>query len=278
MEPQLHLQRPDHHGREFGVGRAAASSTRASARCATSCRTTCCRSWRCSAMEPPVGVRRRRAARREGQAVPQIQHDRPGRRRARPVPRLQRRGRRRRRLRRRDLRRPQFEIDSWRWAGVPWLMRTGKTLPVDRHRGGGRVQRRRPACCSPRRAARARRRTTCASGSATTTAIMLHLQAKAPGDELVTAAGRPRGVLRQGVRPPGRRPTSGCSRTRCDGDARRFGRADSARGAVAHRRARCCEQPAAGPACTTRARGARAAADALAAASAAGDRSRAGQD
>jgi glucose-6-phosphate 1-dehydrogenase len=24
----------------------------------------------------------------------------------------------------------QFEIDSWRWAGVPWLIRTGKELPV----------------------------------------------------------------------------------------------------------------------------------------------------
>ena len=24
----------------------------------------------------------------------------------------------------------RFEIDSWRWAGVPWLVRTGKCLPV----------------------------------------------------------------------------------------------------------------------------------------------------
>ena len=24
----------------------------------------------------------------------------------------------------------RFEIDSWRWAGVPWLIRTGKCLPV----------------------------------------------------------------------------------------------------------------------------------------------------
>ena len=24
----------------------------------------------------------------------------------------------------------RFEIDSWRWAGVPWLIRTGKSLPV----------------------------------------------------------------------------------------------------------------------------------------------------
>ncbi|MCP5781321.1 glucose-6-phosphate dehydrogenase, partial [Klebsiella pneumoniae] len=23
-----------------------------------------------------------------------------------------------------------FEIDSWRWAGVPWLIRAGKNLPV----------------------------------------------------------------------------------------------------------------------------------------------------
>ncbi len=26
----------------------------------------------------------------------------------------------------------RFEIDSWRWAGVPWLIRTGKHLPVTR--------------------------------------------------------------------------------------------------------------------------------------------------
>ena len=49
------------------------------------------------AMEPPVGGRRRRAARREGPAVPPGAHDRPGGRRAGPVPRLRRRGGGRRR-------------------------------------------------------------------------------------------------------------------------------------------------------------------------------------
>ena len=29
----------------------------------------------------------------------------------------------------RDLRRPQAEIDNWRWAGVPFYLRTGKRLP-----------------------------------------------------------------------------------------------------------------------------------------------------
>ena len=24
----------------------------------------------------------------------------------------------------------KFEIESWRWAGVPWLIRAGKNLPV----------------------------------------------------------------------------------------------------------------------------------------------------
>ena len=31
----------------------------------------------------------------------------------------------------RDLRRPECEIDNWRWAGVPFYLRTGKEL------GGG---------------------------------------------------------------------------------------------------------------------------------------------
>ena len=47
LEPQLRRQRADHDGREARRRRAAASSTRRPARSATSCRTTCCRSWRC---------------------------------------------------------------------------------------------------------------------------------------------------------------------------------------------------------------------------------------
>ena len=30
----------------------------------------------------------------------------------------------------------RLAIDSWRWSGVPFYLRAGKCLPVDRHRSG----------------------------------------------------------------------------------------------------------------------------------------------
>ena len=55
VEPQLRRPRPDHRGRgRSGIeGRGPATTTRP-ARCATSCRTTCCSCSACVAMEPPV--------------------------------------------------------------------------------------------------------------------------------------------------------------------------------------------------------------------------------
>ena len=47
----------------------------------------------------------------------------------------------------------RLEIDSWRWAGVPWYVRCGKALAARRHRGGRRVPRTAAACCSTRPAA-----------------------------------------------------------------------------------------------------------------------------
>ncbi len=35
----------------------------------------------------------------------------------------------------------RFEIDSWRWAGVPWYIRVGKALAAERHRGRDRTAR-----------------------------------------------------------------------------------------------------------------------------------------
>ena len=64
----------------------------------------------------------------------------------------------------------RLEIDSWRWAGVPWLIRTGKHLPGHRHRGGRRVQRPAPPAVHAAGRAARRTRTTCASASARTTA------------------------------------------------------------------------------------------------------------
>ena len=50
----------------------------------------------------------------------------------------------------------RMEIDSWRWAGVPWYIRVGKALAAERHRGGDRARASRRGCCSTRRAGRRR--------------------------------------------------------------------------------------------------------------------------
>ncbi len=47
----------------------------------------------------------------------------------------------------------RFEIDSWRWAGVPWLHPHRQGAGVHRHRGGHPLQRCRRGCCSPPTAA-----------------------------------------------------------------------------------------------------------------------------
>ena len=38
----------------------------------------------------------------------------------------------------------RLEVDNWRWAGVPFYIRTGKRLPKRAHRGGPHVQARPP--------------------------------------------------------------------------------------------------------------------------------------
>ena len=240
---------------EFGVqGRGKFYDT--SARCATSCRTTCSQIVALLAMEPPVGGRRRRAARREGQAVPPDRPFDPDRRRPGPVPRLHRRGRRRSPA---PTPRPswplRFEIDSWRWAGVPWLIRAGKCLPVTATEAivefnapprllfadaGTPPPRAQPPALPPRR----RRR---------------H-HAAPPGQGARRRAGdagpsTSRCQLRQGVRPP-RRGLPAPARGRHGGRRPPVRPGRRARRAVAHRRAGA-RRPAAGAACTTRARGAR---------------------
>ena len=46
----------------------------------------------------------------------------------------------------------RLEIDSWRWAGVPWYVRVGKALPQAATEAVVELRRRR-ACCSTRPAA-----------------------------------------------------------------------------------------------------------------------------
>ena len=238
LEPQLHLQHPDHHGRGRSASEAAASSTRASARCATSCRTTCCRSWPCSPWSrPPAPTRRARATRRSSCSARSAPFD-PS-----DVVRGQYRG-----YSDEDGVRAGSDAETFvalpasrstRGAGPACrgCIRTGKALAVDRHRGGRRVQRAAAPALHAPTARRCPTRTTCGSGSGKNDGIMLHLHAKAPGDELVTQAGRPRGDLRARCSARAKRPTSGCSRTRWTATARRFGRDDTLDRAVADRRA-----------------------------------------
>ena len=79
-------------------------------------------------MDAPGARGRRRAARRAAEGAALDPADRAGRRRARPVRGLRRRGGRRGRLAHRHLRRLRVEVASWRWAGVPCYLRTGKRL------------------------------------------------------------------------------------------------------------------------------------------------------
>ncbi len=69
-----------------------------------------------------------------------------------------------------------------------------------RHRGRSSSSTRRPACSSRRRARRAPHPNHLRFRLGKDDGVMLHLQTKAPGDELREPAGRPRGVLRRGVR------------------------------------------------------------------------------
>ena len=145
LEPALHRPRADHGRPRRSASRTAAATTKRPARCATWSRTTCCSCSRWSAMEPPVRLRRRRGARREGQGaarrcspipverVDAVRRARPVRRRARSTAsrcRLPPGDGRRARLDDRDLRRRRSScIDNWRWQGVPFYVRTGKRLP-----------------------------------------------------------------------------------------------------------------------------------------------------
>ena len=93
----------------------------------------------------------------------------------------------------------RLEIDSWRWAGVPFLIRTGKHLPVTateavvEFNAPPRLLFSPPGAPAPH-PNHLRFRLGKDDG------VMLHLQTKAPGDELRQPAGRPRGELRRGVR------------------------------------------------------------------------------
>jgi glucose-6-phosphate 1-dehydrogenase len=119
----------------------------------------------------------------------------------------------------------QLEIDSWRWAGVPWLIRTGKHLPVTsteaviEFRAPPRLLFA-PKGSKPPHPNHLRFRLGADDG------VTLHLQTKAPGDAL---ASRPVDLDVSFEEVLGQRQEAyhRLLEDALAGDARRFGRADS---------------------------------------------------
>jgi glucose-6-phosphate 1-dehydrogenase len=118
----------------------------------------------------------------------------------------------------------RMEIESWRWAGVPWLVRTGKNLPLSALEAtvtfkvpprllfaGRHAQRPRPN----------RLRFRLGAGDGAT----LQLQAKAPGDELVSHAVDLH-VDYESVFGGRQEPYQRLLEDAMNGDHRRFGRSD----------------------------------------------------
>ena len=129
LEPQPHRPRPDRRARDARPRRSGPTSTRAPAPTATWSSPTCSRCSAFMAMEPPTALEPCGHQRGEEQGLPLDVADRAARRRARAVHRLPRRSRASRTTARpRRSSRSSATIDNWRWAGVPFYLRTGKRL------------------------------------------------------------------------------------------------------------------------------------------------------
>jgi glucose-6-phosphate 1-dehydrogenase len=118
-----------------------------------------------------------------------------------------------------------FEIDSWRWAGVPWLVRTGKNLPITATEAIVEFKSPPRLFFSPAGSARPapnhlRFRLGNDGG------IVLQLHAKAPGEDVVS---RPVDleVSNQELFGPSRAAYERLIEDAMEGDTRRFGRNDS---------------------------------------------------
>jgi glucose-6-phosphate 1-dehydrogenase len=118
----------------------------------------------------------------------------------------------------------RFQIESWRWAGVPWLVRAGKAMPVTATEAlvTFHAPPRLLFSSGNRRPEPNEMRFRLGSDDG----IVLHLQAKAPGDELVT---RPADLEVNYERVFGHRAEAyqRLLEDAIEGDARRFGRADA---------------------------------------------------
>ena len=119
----------------------------------------------------------------------------------------------------------RFEIESWRWAGVPWLIRAGKALPVTATEAIVEFKAP-PRLLFSSAGSRAPESNYLRFRLGGDDGIMLHLQAKAPGDELATKAVN---LEVQYDKVFGRRAEAyqRLLEDAMEGDARRFGRADA---------------------------------------------------
>jgi len=81
----------------------------------------------------------------------------------------------------------RLEIDSWRWAGVPWLVRTGKCLPVTATEAVIEFQVPPQRLFTPK-GSHAPHPNHLRFRLGKEDGVMLHLQTKAPGDQLLTKA------------------------------------------------------------------------------------------
>ncbi|HEX6236521.1 MAG TPA: glucose-6-phosphate dehydrogenase [Acidimicrobiales bacterium] len=118
----------------------------------------------------------------------------------------------------------QLEIESWRWAGVPWTIRAGKHLPVSANEAVVTFAAPPRLLFSPPGAPRPQpNRLRFRLGR--DDGVTIHLQAKAPGDELV---GRPLDleVSYASVFPHRQPAYQRLLEDAMEGDHRRFGRAD----------------------------------------------------
>ena len=226
LEPQLRRARCRSRWPRTSACRAAASSTRRSARCATSSQNHLFQTVALLAMEPPVGPGVEelrdgkekvfaRDARRSSPTTSCAASSRATATRTGVAPDS-------------DVETfaaVRLHIDSWRWAGVPFYIRAGKNLPVHVHRGAGRAAPAAARTCSPSTSSCRTTPTTSASSSTREIAIAIgRAGRRRAGDGFI---GRERRAVPL-QRPPrrGDRRTSGCSATRCDGETLLFARED----------------------------------------------------
>ena len=119
----------------------------------------------------------------------------------------------------------RFEIESWRWSGVPWLLRAGKSMPVTATEAVIEFKAP-PRLLFANAGNRIPEPNYIRFRLGSDDGIMLHLQAKAPGDALAT---RPTNLEVSYDKVFGRRAEAyqRLLEDSMEGNPRRFGRADA---------------------------------------------------